>query len=74
MGHQSRLVGQPVGHGQYLRCNSGAVFTRRRHAVPESRLLTLLSRCGILAESALDLLEQPPAATKGSVVLRCLSI
>ncbi len=27
MGHQSCLVGHPVGHRQYLRCNSGAVFT-----------------------------------------------
>ena len=41
MGHQSRIFGHSVGHGQYFRCNSGAVFTRRRHAVPESRLLTV---------------------------------
>jgi hypothetical protein len=62
MGQQSRLVGHPVGYGQYLRCNSGAVFTRWRHAVPESRLLTLLSGCGILAEVALDLLSVSLAA------------
>ena len=57
MGHQSRLVGHLVGHGQYLRCNSGALFTRQRDGVPESRLLTLLSGCGILAVVALDLLS-----------------
>ena len=59
MGHRSRIVGHPVGHGQYLRCNSRAVFTRRRHAVPESRLL---SGSGILAEVALDLLLHPRVA------------
>ena len=72
MGHQSRLVGHSVAHGQYLRCNSGAVFTRRRHALPESRLLTLLSGCGLLAEVALDLypFDANRSVQRGDLVLR----